>query len=186
MKIDKFVGEYRFLSNFWPATVTDGVIIYPTVEHAYQAIKTLNLTERRKISQLPKPGMAKRYGKTVALREDWENLKIMFMASLLYQKFSSHPELTKKLIATGDVELNEGNHWGDTFWGKYNGNGENHLGKMLMDVRKSLKEEKKMETTDKVQLESMKGQPCLYKPIICQEGWCSGCQIYLDTLEEKK
>jgi predicted NAD-dependent protein-ADP-ribosyltransferase YbiA (DUF1768 family) len=47
------------------------------------------------------------------------------------------------LIDTGDQELIEGNWWGDVIWGVCNGKGENHLGKILMEVRKELKGERR-------------------------------------------
>ena len=28
-----------------------------------------------------------------------------------------------------------------------------------------------------------KGQPCVYKPILCQEGYCSECDIYYQSLQ---
>ena len=49
------------------------------------------------------------------------------------------PELKQKLLETGNTELVEGNTWGDTFWGVYNVEGENILGRLLMKVREELK-----------------------------------------------
>jgi len=40
--INTFRGKYRFLSNFYYAEVNYEGIRYPTVEHAYQAAKTLS------------------------------------------------------------------------------------------------------------------------------------------------
>ena len=62
------------------------------------------------------------------------------MYEIVKDKFSRNPELRVKLLNTGDIELIEGNYWGDTFWGVCNGKGENHLGKILMRVRKELAE----------------------------------------------
>jgi ribA/ribD-fused uncharacterized protein len=137
--IKKFDGEYRWLSNFWPAEVMLDGEVYPTVEHAYQAAKTLDLEKRRKIRDLERPGLAKREGKKVKVRLDWEDIKISVMYSLLQQKFLN-PELKSNLLATGDIELQEGNTWGDTFWGVCKGVGNNHLGILLMKVRKELNE----------------------------------------------
>ncbi len=47
--------------------------------------------------------------------------------------------LAEKLLATGDDELVEHNTWDDSFWGTCNGEGENHLGKILMKVRQELR-----------------------------------------------
>ena len=35
-------------------------------------------------------------------------------------------------------------------------------------------------------LESNKGLMCPFKPILCEEGYCRECQIYLDWLKLKK
>lgn len=144
-KIDRFDGEYRFLSNFWPATcwLRDGLGDYPSVEHAYQAAKTTDLEWRKRIRSAESPGEAKRLGRQLPLRADWEKIKLDVMFSLVWQKFAcglGNP-LPEKLLATGDAELIEGNWWGDTFWGVCRGKGENHLGKILMEVRRILRTE---------------------------------------------
>jgi ribA/ribD-fused uncharacterized protein len=136
-RIESFHGEYRFLSNFWPAIVEMDGIIYPTVEHAYQAAKTFDQSARLKIQALREPGNAKRAGRRISLRPDWEAVKLNVMLSLLRSKFAEK-SLADKLLATGDYELLEGNEWGDTFWGVCRGIGHNHLGKLLMQVRKEL------------------------------------------------
>lgn len=131
--IDSFTGEFRFLSNFWPAVVYLDDACYPTVENAYQAAKTRNL-ELRKPFQTCSPVVAKQRGRKLLFRSDWEQVKLRTMKDLLFQKFS-HPDLAELLSRTGCQELIEGNHWNDTFWGVCNGVGENHLGKLLMEVR---------------------------------------------------
>ena len=57
-RIDRFAGEYRFLSNFYPATVIYEGLTYPDVEHAYQSAKTLDMSQRRRIAALPTPAEA--------------------------------------------------------------------------------------------------------------------------------
>lgn len=138
MKVNGFQGGYRFLSNFWPATVIYDDDTYPTVEHAYQAAKTLDVDARIRIQWASKPGDAKRMGRRIKLREDWESIKLHVMDSLLMQKFAAEP-LLSKLLGTGDDELIEANTWGDTYWGVCNGVGDNHLGKLLMVVRERLR-----------------------------------------------
>lgn len=136
-----FRGELRWLSNFWPALVVLDDVVYPTVEHAYQAAKTDDWVEREAIRSCQTPGDAKRFAKHLPLPPDWEFRKVYVMRGLLEQKFQ-HPELAEKLLATGDAEIIEVNHWGDTFWGQCNGEGENHLGRMLMDIRNTLRKER--------------------------------------------
>jgi len=133
--IDKFDGtEFRFLSNFYPSKVVLDDIEFPTVEHAFQAAKTLDIEERLTIKEASTPGVAKIMGRHVALRLDWEEIKIDVMEALVRQKFND-PALREKLLATGDQILVEGNTWHDSFWGVYNGIGANNLGKILMKIR---------------------------------------------------
>ena len=136
-KIDRFSGEYAFLSNFYPSSVTDYIYTYPTVEHAYVAFKTIDVGLKKKISEIPLPGQAKKFGRKLQLRADWENIKVPVMILLLEQKFSI-PELRQKLIETDGMELIEGNTWGDRFWGVCNGKGENMLGNILMNIREKI------------------------------------------------
>ena len=138
MIISSFRGEYQFLSNFYPASVTFDEVSYPTVEHAYQAAKTWRLDKRMWVRGQTTPGKAKWAGKALPLREDWEQVKLQIMEELVLCKFTKHVGLREKLSATGDAELVEGNNWGDIFWGICNGAGGNHLGKILMKIREKL------------------------------------------------
>lgn len=138
--ISSFTGEHRWLSNFWYAEVAMSGQFYPTVEHAFQAAKTTNLEERLQIRNAPSPGAAKKMGRHVTLRPNWVQMKVTAMKTLVNDKFTRHPSLAAKLIATGDEELVEGNAWGDRFWGQSPvGTGRNQLGIILMQVRKSLR-----------------------------------------------
>lgn len=144
MAIDSFSGEYRFLSNFYPSVIVGGYrgdnVVAPSVEHAYQAFKAERKADRDRILLAGSAAIAKRMGRTVKLRPDWEEVKLRIMTNLVRTKFLQNPALGDKLLATGDEELIEGNHWGDTFWGVCRGEGENHLGRILMEVRKFLRE----------------------------------------------
>lgn len=139
-KIDKFDDEYRWLSNFWPSKVMLDGEEYPTVEHAYQAAKSLKTEEREQVRKAYTPGFAKKIGQQIKLRNDWNEVKLEIMLSLLREKFKDK-ELRKALLNTGRKELIEGNAWQDTFWGVCNGKGLNHLGKLLMQVREEIKNE---------------------------------------------
>ena len=142
-KIDRFDGEYAFLSNFYESPIKDeNGVTYPTVEHYFQAMKTLSPFMRNLIATAPTPGQAKKLGRHVDLRPKWEEVKIDVMRLGLKLKFMSHPELKEKLLATGDAYLEEGNWWKDRYWGVCNGIGENMLGKLLMELRDELREEK--------------------------------------------
>lgn len=137
--IDRFTGEYRFLSNFFPAPVVLDGIEYPTVEHAYQAAKTEIEADREKVALARTPGEAKRVGRTLHLRPNWDtHWRKRVMRELLRQKFHDCL-LARKLEETEDFELVEGNYWGDTYWGVCNGVGKNMLGKLLMEIREEVK-----------------------------------------------
>jgi hypothetical protein len=136
--IDKFYGDYGFLSNFWLTPVVFDGEVYPSSEHAFQAAKSLDKSERKKIRECETPGKAKRMGARVALRSDWETIKDGVMLDLIREKFKDK-DLRDRLIATGTNELIEGNNWNDTYWGVCNSIGKNMLGKLLMQVRNEIK-----------------------------------------------
>jgi len=60
------------------------------------------------------------------------------MREILTERFKVGTTLAQQLIATGNAKLEEGNWWGDTFWGTCNGKGQNWLGKILMEIRNQL------------------------------------------------
>lgn len=145
--ISSFQGEYRFLSNFWPCTIPYNGLIYPSTEHAYQSAKVNDLAIKTRIRDCNTPVEAKDFFTTYNIPPDpgWQpEKKLEVMEELLSIKFGSgEPLLTRALLATKDAELIEGNTWNDTFWGVYDGKGENHLGRLLMKVRQSLFQQKK-------------------------------------------
>lgn len=145
--ISSFTGKYTFLSNFYPAPVTYMGQTYANNEAAFQAQKTSCAKEQQQFSifRLHNPAEAKKRGKNLTLRPDWDKVKISLMYEICMCKFMQNPELRDALLATGNSLLIEGNTWGDYFWGKVNGNGENQLGLILMDVREKLKWSLEME-----------------------------------------
>ena len=146
MMITRFHGETRYLSNFAPAEVVLDGEVYLSTEHAFQAAKTLDKETREKIRN-GTPGQAKRLGRKIKIRDDWDEMRLSTMETLLRQKFLTDNEYGKKLMATGTQEIVEGNRWHDQFWGscdcpKCGGGGQNNLGKLLMKIRAELLEEK--------------------------------------------
>lgn len=139
-KIDSFQGAYRFLSNFHEAPVRYQGTTYRSNESAFQAQKTLDARIRMEIADMD-PSRAKRAGRHVKLRPDWETVKDQVMLDIVRAKFAQHPDLAEKLLATGDAELVEGNTWHDRYWGvdAATGEGRNQLGKTLMQVRDELR-----------------------------------------------
>jgi ribA/ribD-fused uncharacterized protein len=142
-KIDNFSGLYRFLSNFYPATVVFDHDEYPSSEAAYQAAKTFS-QEIRNEFRLLTPGQAKRFGRMIQVRKDWEEVKYGIMYDIVLDKFTRHDHLKKMLLDTGNAYLEEGNTWGDTYWGVCEGVGQNKLGLILMKVRKKLLNEQQL------------------------------------------
>jgi ribA/ribD-fused uncharacterized protein len=152
--ISDFSGHYAFLSNFSPTSVY--ILIgtkwtrCPTVEHGFQASKTLVRHQRERIVSAASPGEAKRLGQHVSRVSYWDEVKIVVMLELLRQKFS-HSQLRNRLLRTEDIPLIEGNHWHDNFWGvcvcgndasslgACDGSGHNWLGKLLMRVRRDIR-----------------------------------------------
>ncbi|WP_078598622.1 NADAR family protein [Evansella clarkii] len=134
--ITEFNGEYHFLSNFYESPIVYNGIKYRNAEAAFQAQKQ---PERaHEFSPLP-PNEAKRLGRRVKLRADWDHVKIGIMRDIVTAKFERNPYLKDRLLATGDATLIEGNWWNDRFWGVCNGEGRNELGKILMELRTKLK-----------------------------------------------
>lgn len=137
----KFRGTYNFLSNFYESPITVDGLTFSCVEAAFQAAKTLNPTQKQWFVGLD-GSAAKRLGRRVSLRPDWEAVKLGVMLNLLRKKFSD-PELAKRLIDVTE-EIIEDNDWGDFFWGRCQGRGLNWLGQLLSQVRQEIIDGKKV------------------------------------------
>lgn len=135
--ITSFSGEFEFLSNFYPVDIIHEGLVYPSVEHAYQAMKTFVPSERNRIRLAKTPGKAKRLGAKVVLWDTWDMYKEEIMMHFCYDKFdrAKNPDLVKRLLQTESRTIIEGNTWGDTYWGVCKGEGLNKLGEILMDIR---------------------------------------------------
>ena len=133
-KIKSFVDEYFFLSNFYSAPVTYNGLTYSNNEAAFQAQKCIDENDRARFVGL-NPTDAKKLGRSVNLRKDWEQIKRSVMEDVVRAKFKQNPDLSEKLRATKGLYLEEGNTWGDRVWGTVNGSGANMLGIILMKVR---------------------------------------------------
>lgn len=141
MAIEIFRGKYHFLSNFYPSKFTHMGMEYPSVEHAYQSSKTEDEKEFWDIIHAPYARIAKKKGSEILYkRKDFNIIKLGIMSIYVHCKFSQNEDLKTKLLETGDEEIIETNYWGDTYWGVCNGVGKNHLGKILMKVRRNLKQ----------------------------------------------
>ena len=136
----KFAGKHRFLSNFANISFTfaspfSGEAVHAaTCEHAYQAFKAEKEEDFFYVLEQQTPGRAKREGRNIKARDDWEVIKVAVMEKLVREKFQQNNKAMELLLET-EGELIEGNTWGDRFYGQVNGEGKNILGKILMRVR---------------------------------------------------
>ena len=114
--------------------------MFKSVEHAFVAAKSRNRDDWEAVMNMDTPAEAKKFGRTIKLRPDWNEKKAGIMLTLIGIKFKDD-ELKRKLLDTGNDELVEANQWGDTYWGvdKSTGKGENVMGKILMQTRSKLK-----------------------------------------------
>lgn len=130
---------YNWFSNFEPCNLTIDGIVWPSVENYYQAMKSTNPDESRRFAYMS-PAQAKKLGRNIRVRGDWELIKQEVMLTALRVKFSI-PEWKDKLLNTGDEVLIEWNNWNDRIWGVSvkDNYGQNMLGKLLMLVREELR-----------------------------------------------
>lgn len=127
-------------SNFSPSWIFLGGAWWASVEHYYQAMKSTHPGVREEIRQAETPGIAKRMGRGITLRDDWEAVKIPVMRQGLSRKFTVDTSDGVWLLGTGDALLVEGNTWKDTFWGVDDElGGQNWLGHLLMARRAELR-----------------------------------------------
>lgn len=142
MNQSTFRGDKAFLSNFYESNFVVNNKIYASVEHFFQASKSNNDIDHEQIRLCNNPSMAKRIGRRIQIRPDWEEQKVNIMYQGVYAKFYQNFDLSIKLIKTYPDILEEVNDWNDRFWGidiKTN-KGQNMLGKILMRVRDELQE----------------------------------------------
>jgi len=148
--IDLFEGANRFLSNFHEHPITYNGVIYPSSEHAYQAAKFADVSDRQHVAAMPTPNDSKEMGRKADLSKlsfHWDTEKYGIMREILSIKFELGTELASRLMDTGDHALVEGNYWHDTYWGvcygkcrrgPHSADGTNHLGVLLMCQREEL------------------------------------------------
>lgn len=138
--VGSFTGRWTMLSNFHasPIRYTFDDMTYPTVENFFQAMKTQDVGQRRRFVDCT-PSRAKYLGRSVQLRTDWEQIKLQVMTYAVELKFSPGSDFAAVLLSSGTSYLEEGNTWGDYFWGAVNGEGENWLGLILMRRREQLR-----------------------------------------------
>jgi ribA/ribD-fused uncharacterized protein len=157
--IKEFRGEYRWLSNFAPCEIHFNGMRFASVEHAYMSAKSNDPAWKDFCADARNaPGKVKKKSKSIELRKDWESIKVSVMRQLLEKKFSQEPFKTL-LLNTGGLYIQEGNRWGDTFWGvdlKTN-EGENQLGVLIMSIRDRLLKEEPRENRLRTMMKAVTG-----------------------------
>ena len=153
--IKTFDGENFFLSNMYPLErpiITKLGVSASTSEHAYQAAKFANVSQHYEVAGarasvrgkgeildgIASKNLAHEFIDAGALIvPNWSLIKVGIMQEVVRRKFIANPDIRELLVQTGEEELVEGNDWGDTFWGVdlETGEGQNQLGKVLMEVR---------------------------------------------------
>lgn len=134
-----FRNGYWYLSNMYPCEIRVNGLVFTCAEACFQSFKTTDLEERKKFQGI-NGFEAKKLGKKIKLRSDWNDIRIEVMTRVVKAKFNQHPDLADKLKATDNLMIIEDNTWNDTFWGVCNDKGKNLLGKIIMRVRKYLYE----------------------------------------------
>lgn len=131
-----FRNEYDFLSNFYPCTVCVNGYEFKNAEAAFQAMKCTS--EKDVLLFINLSGAdAKKLGRKIQLRSDWNTFRLEAMKYVLLCKFTQNPTLKQRLKDVNEPIV-EHNTWGDTFWGVCNNVGHNHLGNLLTEVRNML------------------------------------------------
>lgn len=136
--------EYGEFSNFAAFPIRLKKKRWLTSEHYFQAQKFKDPLHQERIRKAKTPMIAARLGRDrkKKLRPDWESVKCNVMREAVMAKFSQHEELAELLLGTGDAKLVE-NTANDDYWGDgSDGRGKNMLGRILMQVRKQLHDEK--------------------------------------------
>ncbi len=141
IKIPYYESSYFVFSNFSPHAILYKGVLYPTAEHAFHAAKFDDKKIKEEIRLAGSPLVAYELGKKYkSLRKaDWDAIKVEVLRDILVEKVHQHEEVMQTLIGTGEEEIVEDNP-NDDFWGNgKDGNGQNHAGKILMDIRSTLK-----------------------------------------------
>ena len=135
---------YGAFSNLYKSPIDFEGRKFPTAEHAYQAGKARKPKVREWILAAPSPSLAAMAAHGLFIWDvvsDWNEIKFDRMRRVLFAKFTQHPNLRELLLQTGDKRLVEAgtvNNSVNRLWGEVNGVGQNMLGLMLMELRKTL------------------------------------------------
>jgi len=139
----KLRGPYRCLPNFAPTPIEIAGVVWATSEHFYQAQKFTDVSVQDQIATAATAYDAAHRARAMAdhVRADWHEIKLAVMLTALRAKANQHADVKKTLIDSGDAALVEQSPK-DNFWGNGpDGNGQNYLGRLWMQVREELRGE---------------------------------------------
>lgn len=148
--VGSFSGDLEFLSNMYKIPIyfneskydnfQPDFKVYPSSENLYQALKCKYIKDRE-LFQNVDPHKSKRIGRSIEIRSDWDNVRLEAMKLVIDLKFKNI-ELAEKLIDLPDDKIIEFNNWGDRFFGICNGEGLDHLGKILRAKKQQIIKDK--------------------------------------------
>jgi hypothetical protein len=132
-----YENEFYVFSNFSSFKIKWKGELWMTSEHAYHAEKFDDIDIKKQIMDALSAHDAMKIAQNneESYRKNWNEIKLGVMKEILRAKVEQHPYVKKKLIESADKELIE-NSWRDSYWGwGPDKDGENHLGKLWMEVR---------------------------------------------------
>ena len=143
MSIDfyKEHGPLGYLANYSNHGFTKDGVYYKTAEHYYQASKFDDEEIRKKIicSKTPKEASNIGRDRNNIRKKNCRNKKLDDMYEAVYLKFSQNKDIRSKLIETRNEEIREMTTK-ESYWGiGPDLDGLNNIGKILMRVRKKIK-----------------------------------------------
>lgn len=154
-----FWGDADIYSNFYLTPVHSPAInrVLPSSEHVFMLYKALYFGDNEiaeKICRVNEPYSAKKLGRQISRFDEsvWDSVSYSYMFAAVESKFLGNPHLKEQLISSGESVLVEASPF-DKKWGigydcdhEYatspeKWKGENRLGNVLMDLRKTLQGE---------------------------------------------
>lgn len=141
----KLNEPYGCFSNFSPHSIEIEGLVWSTVEHYYQAQKFVGTEDEGLMTLIrnaktPTEAAALGRDRTRKLRPDWEEVKLQVMWQGVLTKFLKHTDIQAILLDTGEELIVEDSPT-DYYWGcGQEQTGQNQLGKILMNVRKEIRQ----------------------------------------------
>lgn len=142
ISIPYYETSHFVLHNFSAHAIEYDGVMYPTVEHAFHALKFADPELREQIRSCGSPLAAWELGRKLKSqrRVDWDEVKVGVLTDLLRAKITQHQDVREALLTTGREDIVEVNP-NDGFWGSGDdGNGLNHTGNILMKLRAEIVE----------------------------------------------